>query len=259
MQYFVQKDSIVRKIWGRADTVLFIFAGAAAQFSLNKAVEWLYFTGKLPADPIGRLFSTVSYARHIIFSEKEKALAAIARMKSIHTNVENARGHAIPDWAYREVLFMLIYYSVASFELLERTLTDEEKEEVLRVFYEVGTGMGIPQLPVDYKSWLIMHERQLTHNLEKSQYSVDLYKQYRTHLGSFRYYILLQVQSVLTPPQVINLLSLQSSVILRPLILLYKVCRHLNIENILQRMLLPSKYRDQLKELNTHGAANNTK
>ena len=67
MQFFVEKNSIVRKIWGKSDTVLFIFAGAAAEFALNKAVDWLYFTGKLPADPLGRLFSTVRYARQDCF------------------------------------------------------------------------------------------------------------------------------------------------------------------------------------------------
>lgn len=56
---FVQENSIVREIWGKSDTILFIFAGAAAEFALNKSVNWLYFTGKLPNDPIGRLFSTV--------------------------------------------------------------------------------------------------------------------------------------------------------------------------------------------------------
>lgn len=55
-EYFVAENSIVRQIWGRSDTVLFIFAGAAAEFALNKSVDWLYFTGRLPADPIGRLF-----------------------------------------------------------------------------------------------------------------------------------------------------------------------------------------------------------
>ncbi|MEJ7663471.1 MAG: hypothetical protein WKG07_29945 [Hymenobacter sp.] len=44
--------------------VLFIFAGAAAEFALNKAVDWLYFTGRLPADPLGRLFSTVDCPAH---------------------------------------------------------------------------------------------------------------------------------------------------------------------------------------------------
>ena len=88
MQYFVEKKSVVRKIWGKSDTVLFIFAGAAAEFALNKAVDWLYFTGKLPSDPIGRLFSTVSYARRIVFAPMEEASKAIDTIKQIHTAVE---------------------------------------------------------------------------------------------------------------------------------------------------------------------------
>src|SRR5437763_15574597 len=103
MEFFVEKDSIVRKIWGKSDTILFIFAGASAEFALNKAVDWLYFTGRLPQDPIGRLFSTVSYARHIVFAEKESALRAIDKMGQIHSELELNRGYKIPDWAYRDV------------------------------------------------------------------------------------------------------------------------------------------------------------
>src|SRR5689334_24237784 len=110
MKWFVREDSVVRKIWGNADTILLIFGGAAAEFALNKAVDWLYFTGRLPADPIGRLFSTVMYARQIVFSENEKALQAIDKISSIHKGVEKNRGTQIPDWAYRDVLFMLIHY-----------------------------------------------------------------------------------------------------------------------------------------------------
>src|SRR6187200_3168633 len=101
MQFFVEKNSIVRKIWGKSDTVLFIFAGASAEFALNKAVDWLYFTGRLPSDPLGRLFSTVSYAKVIIFSEKQSALRAIDAMATIHSHVEAMRGSTIPYCAYR--------------------------------------------------------------------------------------------------------------------------------------------------------------
>src|SRR6478736_3843537 len=107
MEFFVTKQSIVRQIWGKSDTVLFIFAGAAAEFALNKAVDWLYFTGRLPADPLGRLFSTVSYARKIIFAENDTALKTIDSIAAIHKGVEKNRGTSIPDWAYRDVLFML--------------------------------------------------------------------------------------------------------------------------------------------------------
>src|SRR5271168_3891079 len=106
-KFFVHKESIVREIWGSSDTVLLIFAGAAAEFALNKAVDWLYFTGRLPADPLGRLFSTVVYARKIIFSGYEDALRAIDQITAIHKDVEKNRGSQIPDWAYRDVLFLL--------------------------------------------------------------------------------------------------------------------------------------------------------
>src|SRR6188472_1966838 len=114
-EYFVNKNSVVRQIWGKSDTILFIFAGASAEFALNKAVDWLYFTGRLPIDPIGRLFSTVSYAKAIVFSEKQAALRAIDSMATIHGAVETKREAKIPDWAYRDVLFMLIDYSIRSF------------------------------------------------------------------------------------------------------------------------------------------------
>src|SRR5215210_7602659 len=138
MEFFVHENSVVRQIWGKSDTVLFIFAGAAAEFALNKAVDWLYFTGRLPADPIGRLFSTVTYARQIVFSRNKEAHKAIDKMREIHASVEANRGIKIPDWAYRDVLFMLIHYSIASFELLERKLTETEKEDLFDVFYRIG-------------------------------------------------------------------------------------------------------------------------
>lgn len=97
IEYFVDEGSIVRKVWGKSDTILFIFAGAAAEFALNKAVDWLYFTGKLPADPLGRLFSTVTYVRQIVFSELNEANIAIDKITSIHSAIEKSRNTAIPD------------------------------------------------------------------------------------------------------------------------------------------------------------------
>src|SRR5258708_123828 len=105
MQFFVEENSVVRKMWGKSDTILFIFAGASAEFALNKAVDWLYFTGKLPSDPLGRLFSTVNYARRIVFSSMNEAHKTIDTMRHIHTTVEENRGSSIPDRAYRDVLF----------------------------------------------------------------------------------------------------------------------------------------------------------
>jgi hypothetical protein len=252
MNPFVDKDSIVRTIWGKSDTILFIFAGAAAEFSLNKAVDWLYFTGRLPADPIGRLFSTVDYAKRIIFSDEEKALAAIDQMNVIHSAVERNRGFHIPDWAYRDVLFMLIYYSIASFELLERKLTLKEKEEIFDVFHAVGKRMGVAQLPDSYEDWLATRARHLQQNLEKSNYTTDLYKQYRKHLGTMRYHILLKAQSRLLPETALELLQLQPSVILKLLLPVYKIAGKLGLHALIKRIFLPAKYHDQIQQLNVH-------
>ncbi len=249
MEFFVDKQSIVRKIWGKSDTVLFVFAGASAEFALNKAVDWLYFTGRLPADPLGRLFSTVLYAREIVFSEKEKAEKAIDKISLIHKTVENNRGAQIPDWAYRDVLFMLIHYSLASFQLLERKLTDAEKEELFDVFYRMGLRMGLKELPANFNEWTIMRNEHLHDDLAKSDYSVDLYKQYRKHLGSIRYRLLIESQKLVVPAHVKELLGLRKIYWITPLLTIYKLSRKIKMDGLLKAIILPSAYKKQIKAL----------
>ncbi|WP_183562859.1 oxygenase MpaB family protein [Mucilaginibacter sp. SP1R1] len=249
MEYFVDQDSIVRKIWGKADTILFIFAGAAAEFSLNKAVDWLYFTGKLPADPLGRLFSTVTYSRQIIFSERDSALRAIDKITGIHRGVELSRGSTIPDWAYRDVLFLLIDLSVSAYELLERPLTITEKAETFNVFKEVGIRMQLKGLPSNYAEYLDMRHRHLQQNLIRSNLTVDLYSQYRKHLGPVRYQVLKQAQLLVVPRQVQQQLHLGKLRWLIPVLWVYKLCRLVNLANFLRNALLPAAYKAQIKNL----------
>jgi hypothetical protein len=249
MEYFVNKDSIVRKIWGKADTILFIFAGASAEFALNKAVDWLYFTGKLPADPLGRLFSTVAYARQIVFAEYAAAIRSIDKIAAIHKGVEQNRGMQIPDWAYRDVLFMLIDYSIRSFEVLERKLTPEEKSEVFSVFHRVGAGMGIDGLPASFEQWQIMRKQHLRDHLIRSSFSVDLYRQYRKHLGPTRYFLLKQVQMLVVPAEVHALLQLPSRGMIGPVISAYKVCRSIKLDKPVKAILLPKNYQAEINDL----------
>ncbi|WP_245583419.1 oxygenase MpaB family protein [Salinimicrobium terrae] len=253
MEYFVKEKSVVRKIWGKSDTILFIFAGASAEFALNKAVDWLYFTGRLPADPLGRLFSTVSYARQIVFLPREEALAAIHRINAVHTDVENKRRSKIPQWAYRDVLYMLIGYSIRAYELLEQKLTVAEKQEVFDVFYRVGLGMGIEDLPANYKEWLPDREAHLERDLEKGKYSIDLYKQYRKHLGPVRYWFLLQVQELVCPRRVKDLLEIKPNPLIPPALVAYKASRNLKLDHLIKSLLLPSDYKEEIRELDRFG------
>lgn len=249
MEYFVEKHSIVREIWGKVDTILFIFAGAAAEFALNKAVDWLYFTGKLPADPLGRLFSTVSYARSIVFAERTSAEKAIDNMSAIHSAVEEKRGKKIPDWAYRDVLFMLIDYSIRSYEVLERKLSFSEKEEVFDVFNRVGQRMQVPGLPSTFAEWNEMRKEHLEKDLRYSHFTEDLFKQYRIHLGPLRYWLLKQVQKLVTPGKVRSLLALPQPYFLNVLITIYKWSRIFRMDYIFKEILLPQQYKTEIKQL----------
>lgn len=252
MKLFVEHHSVVRKIWGKSDTVLFIFAGASAEFALNKAVDWLYYTGKLPSDPLGRLFSTVSYARKIVFSPEEEANKAIDTMHHIHSAIEQSRGYKIPDWAYRDVLFMLIYYSIAAHELLEEKLSDEEKEEVYNVFYRVGVRMGLKALPLSYTEWLPVREAHLMADLNAGKYTADLFQQYKKHLGTMRYRVLIEGQKLVVPQRVKELLHFADISLLTPVVPLYKISRLMKMDWLLKNMLLPGGYKEQINELDVY-------
>jgi ER-bound oxygenase mpaB/B'/Rubber oxygenase, catalytic domain len=239
----------VREIWQKTDTILFIFGGAAAEFALNKAVDWLYFTGKLPKDPIGRLFSTVSYAQKIIFEDDEKVKITLKSIKTIHQNVEAARGYAIPDWAYRDVLFMLIHYSVAAYELLERQLTDEEKQEIFAVFKRVGHELGLVDLPTNYEHWLVARNEHLNNDLINSLFTKDLYQQYEKQLGAVRFRLLVEVQKLLVPTQVYELLRFSKIKWFKMIVFVYKNLKNNRLVTTLKFQLLPKNYRKQLMEM----------
>ena len=246
MKYFVQENSIVREIWKNTDTVLLIFAGSAAEFALNKAVDWLYFTGKIPNNPLERLFSTVAFAQKIVFSENETALQTINEINKIHQNVEKSRGKSIPDWAYRDVLYMLIDYSIRSFELLERKLNQQEKEELFDVFKRVGNQMQLKNLPKNYESWIIDRKKHLENDIEKGAYTIHLFEQYKKHLGRFRYYIVIEIQKKLVPKQVFHHLYTNNYFLGNLLIGMYKFSKKVHLDLILKKIILPKKHITEL-------------
>lgn len=249
MKHFVDDKSIVREIWKNTDIVLLIFAGSAAEFALNKAVDWLYFTGKIPTNPLERLFSTVEFAQKIVFSEEEFALATIDKITQIHQGVEKSRGQTIPDWAYRDVLYMLIDYSIRSFELLERKLETSEKEEIFDVFSRLGIRMGLKNLPTNYNDWLIDRTIHLENNLQKGKFTIHLFEQYKKHLGNSRYFILLEIQKILVPKIVYKMLFETPIFPTKTLLKLYKISKTLKVDYLVKAILLPKKHKQSIKNI----------
>ena len=242
MTDFVARSSIVRRIWGNGDMVLFIFAGSAAEFALNRAVDWLFFTGRLPADPIGRLFATAGYAQQIIFADETTALGTLDRIRSIHEGVERERGQRIPDWAHRDVLYMLIDYSERAHALLARPLAAEERRELYAVFHRVGSGLGIPALPDTYAEWRADRERHLHRDLVYGDGTAALYARYREQLGAPRHWLLLHIQAVLAPSHVRQMLRLSAAAWVRSLVRAYPFFAAVGLRPVIQWMLMPSRY-----------------
>ncbi|MET0621891.1 MAG: oxygenase MpaB family protein [Pyrinomonadaceae bacterium] len=246
---FVAPGSVVRKIWGDTELVLLIFAGSAAEFALNRAVDWLFFTGKIPADPVGRLFSTVRYAQEIVFAETEAAQRTLAKINAIHGAVERQRGQSIPDWAFRDVLYMLVDYSERAHRMLYGPLSRAEREELYLVFRRVGEGLNVKALPVSYEEWRDDRRLHLVRDLDHSRHTALLYGQYRRHLGEWRYQVLRGVQALLVPERVRRLLRLRRRTVFSALVGGYGRLVVPELRPLVRRLMVQPRYWDEVKKM----------
>jgi hypothetical protein len=233
---YVARDSVVRRIWGDGDMVLLVFAGAAAEFALNRAVDWLFFTGALPRDPMGRLFATAGYSQHIVFADEATAARTLDRIRAVHEAVERERGQRIPDWAHRDVL-------------LARPLTACEQRELYDVFRRVGTGLGIAGLPHTYAVWRSDRELHLRRDLVRGAFTDALLARYRAQLGAWRYRLLRRVQALLVPAPVRRVLRLRRVPSLRPLLRLYPLAVRAGLRPLVQRLLVPAAHLPAVRRL----------
>jgi uncharacterized protein (DUF2236 family) len=246
---FAPPQSIVRTIWGDPHMVLLIFAGSAAEFALNRAVDWLYVTQSIPQDPLGRLFSTVHYAQRIIFAEVEDAEHTLARISSIHAAVERQRGERIPDWAHRDVLYMLIDHSQRAYELLRDPMSAAQREDLYASFLRLGRGLSIPELPATFCEWQADRERHLRQDLVHSEFTARLFESYRAHLGTWRYRILLEIQALLVPKRVRELLRMTPNRMVIASLPLYALIRDLGLLRLVECALVPRRYWHEVRQL----------
>lgn len=250
---FVARGSVVRKIWGDPELVLLVFAGSAAEFALNRAVDWLFFTGKIPGDPVGRLFSTVRYAQEIVFADGDTAGRTLGRINAIHGAVERQRGQTIPGWAFRDVLYMLVDYSERAHRLLYGALSAAEREELYAVFRRVGEGLNITELPGSYAQWLADRQAHLARDLAFSKHTALLYGQYRRHLGAWRYHLLLGVQGLLVPERVRRLLGLRRADAFSALAGGYRYLEGFGLRPLVRRLLIQPRYWDEVERFDRRG------
>jgi hypothetical protein len=97
--------------------------------------------------------------------------------------------------------------------------------------------------------WLPVREYHLQHDLQRSRYTDDLFKQYKKHLGNFRFRVLIEGQLLVVPERVNQLLKLGRFSFLTPVVPLYKLSRRIKLDKAIKYLLLPKAYHEQIAAL----------
>jgi hypothetical protein len=244
----------VRQVWGSPDLVLLISAAAAAEFALNRAVDWLFVSDRVVRDPWVRLLGTAAYAQRIVFGDDVESRRALAEIRAVHEAVERRRGTRIPAWSHRDVLYLLVDYSERSFRLLRRPLVASERRELWNAYRRVGTELGIQGLPETYAQWQLDREVHLARDLALSRHTLALYAAYRRHLGPWRYAVLRQVQAAVVRERVRRLLGLPRRTWARRVLALHPLFEGFGLRGGIQRALIPRRHRSGMRALDRAAA-----
>lgn len=213
---------VARRVWGSPDCVLLFFAGGSAEFAAIKAVDWLFFTGRLPDDPVGRFFGTVGFARRVFFGSPAEATAAVEAIRRAHERVEAARGGRIPQWAYRDVLFMLIDHGERAHAVVFGPMTDAERRSHFGGALALGRAMRLEGLPATYAEYRAQRRRQLLDDFARTPLTDELLRRYRRALGPWRFRLLRAVQASVLPEELRPVLGLEPDPVVDALLRRYR-------------------------------------
>lgn len=233
--------SIVRKIWHNPSCVLAIFAGSSAEFAVNPEVEWLFYTGRLPADPIGRFIGTLRYTQQLMSAQTEADyVAAVGEIRSLHTVLEARRERPIPKEAYMDVLFMNIEYSIRAFQLVfGHPLSDVDRSAIVAEFRRVGELMEIP-MPGDLVEYEDLRKKRLA-AFRVTEWTPRLLQAYRQALGRARFSLLMVVYGAVVDPRVLPMLDLEQKALARAFATLFPYVCRASLDGWLMGLVLPHR------------------
>ncbi|CAN5816450.1 hypothetical protein BH10CHL1_BH10CHL1_26030 [soil metagenome] len=241
---------VAQRIWQSPDAIMLFFAGGAAEFAAIKAVDWLFFTGALPDDPVGRFFETVRFAQRAFYGDPEQAAKTMQTINRIHQQVEVARGYAIPQWAYRDVLFIILDYGERAHNVVFGPLSTADRLAYFEAVLALGQAMELTDLPTTYAEYQAQRHQQLIDDYAHTPLTDELFARYRVALGPWRYWLLRRVQACLVPEEVRTVLALEPEWLTK---LFLRVYHYLpgggNKLRWLHGILLPRRYTTQLRVL----------
>jgi hypothetical protein len=109
--------------------------------------------------------------------------------------------------------------------------------------------MHLKDLPVNYEAWRTDYTTHLETDLAKTDFTLDLFKQYKKHLGNFRYFLLLETQKLVVPERVKTFLDFGSVSFTAIILPLYKLIRLAGFHANVRALLLPKAYREKIADL----------
>jgi hypothetical protein len=109
--------------------------------------------------------------------------------------------------------------------------------------------MHLKDLPTNYNEWKRSYAEHLQNDLERSRLTDDLFKQYKKHLGDFRYAILVEAQKSLVPARVKELMQFSKISFMPFIIPPYKFFRLIKLDKLIKLLILPAKYKAQIEAL----------
>lgn len=240
--------TVAQRIWSDPTCLLLIFAGGSAEFAVHPNVDWLFFTGKLPADPIGRFFSTIDYLRQMLVVSAAEREPLARSLRGLHTDIEERRGGRIPDIAYRDVLSMDIYYSIVASEVSQgRAMSVEDRDDVVSELVLFGDQMGIPNLPTNYAELCEMRRERFA-DYGQSEFTGQLLSSYRKALGFVGYRSLLATYPLLLEPELWKRIGLSFQPLAPILKLTLPPCCRTGLIHLIYRLGLPSRLRGVVRE-----------
>lgn len=203
-------QTLVQTIWGNADCLLTIFIGSSAEFALHPTVDWLFYTNKLPSDPLGRFASTVAYSHKLVFAPDQATQTQLAeQIQHIHARLEQQRGVAMPSVAYRDVLLMTTDYALRSYPLVfGRELSSTEKDSFIAETVKPWLTVLPVALPADYAAFCAMREETFG-RLAHTAWSDRLLQSFRRATGPVGYALLQASFRWVVDARIIQMLGLQ--------------------------------------------------
>lgn len=229
---------------------MLFFAGGAAEFAAIKAVDWLFFTGALPDAPVERFFETVRFAQRVFCGDPAQAAQTMKTINQIHRHVEMARADLIPQWAYRDVLFILFDYGVRAHTIVFGPMTSSEREAYYEACLAIGEAMHLTDLPLTCAAYETQRHQQLLDDYAHTPLTDELFARYHTALGWWRYWLLRRVQACLIPTELRTIVGLQPDWITLVLLRFYRYLPGGGDKlRGLHWLLLPHQYIGQLRDL----------